>query len=378
MSTPGGARGGGGRIGGGDRPGGGDRSGGGDRPGGGGRIGGDGRGEYGEHLVVQPAPFLKRALTTPVLMRDVLLALVPVTAAAVWHFGMAAVLVVLAAVVGAMATESVLGREGRAGLLDGSAALTGVLLGLTLPPGIPLWMAFLGGVVAIGLGKAIWGGLGHNLFNPALVGRAFLQAAFPTTLTTWMAPAGGRELASVPATSLAPPFLHVSVDAVSAATPLALAKFRGEGTAIDLLLGGNTPGSLGETSAGLLLLVGIVLAVRRTFDWRIPVAVLASVAAFQGVLHQIDPAKFQAATFALCSGGLLFGTVFMATDPVTSPMAPRGAWVFGAGVGFLVVLIRTWGGLPEGVMYAILLMNAATPLIERGMQPRAFGRRRTA
>jgi electron transport complex protein RnfD len=311
-------------------------------------------------------------------MRDVLLALVPVLAAAVWHFGTAALVVVLASVVGAAVTERFLGRDGAAGLLDGSAVLTGVLLGLTLPPGIPLWMAFLGGVVAIGLGKAVWGGLGHNLFNPALVGRAFLQAAFPTTLTTWSAPAAGSGFASLPATSLAPPFLHVEVDAVSAATPLALAKFRGEGTAIDLLLTGNTAGSLGETSAGLLLLLGLILAVRRTFDWRIPAAVLIAVAAFQGVLHGIDPDRFQPATFALCSGGLLFGTVFMATDPVTSPMAPRAAWVFGAGIGLLVVLIRTWGGLPEGVMYAILLMNAASPLIERGMQPRAFGRRRTA
>lgn len=337
-------------------------------------MGGDGRG--GEHLVVQPAPFLKRALTTPVLMRDVLLGVAPVMAAAVWYFGVAAVLVVASAVAGAMGTEWALGRDGKRSLGDGSAALTGVLLGLTLPPGIPLWMAFLGGAVGIGLGKAIWGGLGHNLFNPALVGRAFLQAAFPTTLTTWMAPGAGRELASLPATSLALPFLHVNVDAVSAATPLALAKFRGETTAIDLLLSGNTAGSLGETSAGLLLLVGIVLALRRTFDWRVPAAVLLSVAAFAGILHQVDPSRFAPASFALCSGGLLFGTVFMATDPVTSPMAPRGAWVFGAGVGFLVVLIRTWGGLPEGVMYAILLMNAATPLIERGMQPRAFGRSR--
>jgi electron transport complex protein RnfD len=345
----------------------------------GGSGSGDGRdGARGEHLVVQPAPFLKRALTAPVLMRDVLLALAPVTAAAVWHFGVAALLVVTASAAGAMATERLLSRDGGRSLLDGSAALTGVLLGLTLPPAVPLWMAFLGGVVAVGLGKAVWGGLGHNLFNPALVGRAFLQAAFPTALTTWTAPAGGRELAFVPASTLAPPFLGSGVDAVSAATPLALAKFRGEGTAIDLLLTGSTAGSLGETSAGLLILVGIVLAVRRTFDWRIPAGVLIAAAAFQGALHLADPGRFQPATFALCSGGLLFGTVFMATDPVTSPMAPRGAWVFGAGIGLLVVLIRTWGGLPEGVMYAILLMNAASPLIERATQPRAFGRRRTA
>ncbi len=326
-------------------------------------------------LLVQPAPFLRRPLTTPVLMRDVLLALVPVLGAAVWYFGASALLVVGAAVAGACGTEWALGPGGRRGtsLADGSAILTGVLLGLTLPPGLPLWMAFVGGVVAIGLGKAVWGGLGHNLFNPALVGRAFLQAAFPTALTTWTTP-GGASL-WLRGSNLALPFLRSDVDAVSVATPLALAKFQGESTPFASLLAGSTSGSLGETSAALLILCGLVLGLRRSFDWRIPVALLAAVAVFAGVLHWVDPGRYPAPVFHLLSGGLLFGTVFMATDPVTSPVAPKAAWVFGAGVGLLVVLIRTFGGLPEGVMYSILLMNAASPLIEKQMQPRVFGRK---
>jgi len=326
-------------------------------------------------LLVQPAPFLKRPLTTPGLMRDVLVALVPVLGATVWTFGAGAVLVVAVATAGAAGAEWVFGSAARRGssLADGSAVLTGALLGLTLPPSVPLWMAFLGGFVAIGLGKSVWGGLGHNLFNPALVGRAFLQAAFPTALTTWTAPSGFSAPMGGP--SFAFPFLHPEVDGVSAATPLALAKFQGAATPVSSLLAGSTAGSLGETSAAVLIACGLLLGVRRAFDWRVPVSLLAAVAAFAAILHAIDPARYPAPVFHLLSGGLLFGTVFMATDPVTSPVSPRAAWVFGAGIGFLVVLIRTWGGLPEGVMYAILLMNAAAPLIERGMQPRAFGRR---
>jgi electron transport complex protein RnfD len=313
-------------------------------------------------------------------MGEILLSLVPVLLASIWFFGISALLVVAAATLGAVATEWGLGpaRPRGASIGDGSAALTGVLLGLTLPPGIPLWMAFVGGIVGIGLGKLIWGGLGHNLFNPALVGRAFLQAAFPTTLTTWVPQTGIAELFRTRASNFALPLMHGGVDAITTATPLARMKFEHVGTETFRLLAGNTAGSLGETSAAILILCGLFLAFRRAFDWRIPASVLLSVAVFSAVLYAIGPEKYPAPWMALLSGGLLFGTVFMATDPVTSPMAPRGAWIFGAGVGILVVLIRLFGGLPEGVMYAILLMNAATPLIERVTQPRAFGRRKAA
>ncbi|HEX6203852.1 MAG TPA: RnfABCDGE type electron transport complex subunit D, partial [Thermoanaerobaculia bacterium] len=248
-------------------------------------------------------------------------------------------------------------------------------LGLTLPPSFPLWMAFLGGVVAIALGKLAWGGLGHNLFNPALVGRAFLQAAFPIAITTWVPPGGPLALYRG---NFALPFLLPPPDAVTGASPLNLMKFEGLREASAGLALGGVPGSLGETSAVAILLGGLYLLARRAFDWRIPAGILATVAAASAALHLIDPGRYPTASFMLLSGGLLFGTVYMATDPVTSPIAPRGAWLFAIGVGLIVVLIRLWGGLPEGVMYAILIMNAATPLIERVTQPRAFGHLRRA
>jgi electron transport complex protein RnfD len=327
-------------------------------------------------LRVHAAPFLKRNVSTPGLMRDVLLALAPVVAAAVWYFGIGALLVVAAATLGAVAIEWALGPRPRGRTLgDGSVLLTGVLLGLVLPPALPLWMAFLGGVVGVGLGKLVWGGLGHNLFNPALLGRAFLQAAFPTALTTWVPQESGG-LLRLHASQFALPLMQGKLDGITAATPLARMKFESVATALPELLTGNTAGSLGETSAGLLLLCGVWLGVRKVFDWRIPVSIVLTVAIFTGVLYAISPQRFPTPWFMLLSGGLLFGAVFMATDPVTSPLAPRGAWIFGFGIGFLVVLIRLFGGLPEGVMYAILLMNATTPLLERVDQPRVFGRGR--
>ena len=325
-------------------------------------------------LVVQSAPFLRQGVTTPGLMRDVLLALAPVLAMAVWYFGLSALLVTAAATLGAVGTEALFAGTRR--LADGSALLTGLILGLTLPPALPLWMAFLGGAVGIGLGKLIWGGLGHNLFNPALIGRAFLQAAFPISLTTWSRPA---ELFTLRPGNFAWPLMQPppQPDAMTAATPLNVMKFDGQMTPLGDLLRGQIAGSLGETSALVILLAGVFLIARRAFDWRIPTSILATVAVFSGVLYAVDPGRFPSPLFMLLSGGLMFGAVFMATDPVTSPLAPRGAWIFGAGVGVLVVLIRVWGGMPEGVMYAILLMNGATPLIERATQQRAFGRRRS-
>jgi len=331
-------------------------------------------------LLLHAGPYLKRDVSTPKLMGDVIIALVPVMAAAVWFFGVSALMVVGAATLGAAVTEWGFAPDRPRGksLKDGSAILTGIILGLTLPPGVPLWIAFMGGVVGIGLGKLVWGGLGHNLFNPALVGRAFLQAAFPTTLTTWSPQGGPGEFAVVRGTNFALPLMQGDVDAITTATPLAMAKFQNEMTPITSLFTGNTAGSLGETSAGLLILCGLFMIVRRTCDWRIPVSIVLAVAAFSGVLFLASPTNYPAPWFMVLSGGLLFGAVFMATDPVTSPLAPKGAWIFGAGIGVLVVLIRLFGGLPEGVMYGILLMNAATPLLEQADQPRAFGRGRKA
>ncbi len=326
-------------------------------------------------LLVQPSPLLKQAMTTAQAMREVIYALVPATLAGLWFFGLGALLVLLASIAGAVLTEwafsPVETRKRR--LADGSGLLTGLLLGLTLPPAVPLWIAFIGGAVSIGLGKLIWGGLGYNLFNPALVGRAFLSGTFPNAMTTWSAPASGAAFFQVYSSNLAPPFMQAQYDAVSAATPLGLMKFENQSTSLFDLMVGNTAGCIGETSGLLLLVGGVYLLLRRDIDWRLPAGILLTVALFTAILYLVDAAHYPGPLFSVFSGGLLIGTFYMATDPVTSPLTPRGAWIFAAGVGLLVVLIRVFGGFPEGVMYAILLMNAVTPLIDRYTQPRVFG-----
>ncbi|MCP5093026.1 MAG: RnfABCDGE type electron transport complex subunit D [Gammaproteobacteria bacterium] len=327
-------------------------------------------------LLLFHAPLLRQGMTTPKAMRDVIYALIPATAASLWFFGLSAVLVLGACIIGSILAEWLFAPAASRGasLSDATGLLTGLLLGLTLPPGLPMWMAFLGGFVAISLGKVIWGGLGHNLFNPALLGRAFLLATFPIAMTTWVPAGGDGGFVNVYASNLALPFMQAGVDGVTAATPLGMLKFEQEVTPLANLMFGNTGGSLGETSGLLLLLGGIYLWLRRDLDWRIPVSILLTVILFSASLSLIDAERFPAPLFSVFSGGLLLGAIYMATDPVTSPLTPRGAWIFGIGVGVLVMLIRVFGGLPEGVMYAILLMNAATPLIDRYTQPRVFGR----
>lgn len=319
-------------------------------------------------LIVTASPHLARRDSTPRIMWNVVATLVPVVAAAAWFFGVSALLVIATASLGALATERMLGRGGN--LADGSAVITGLLLGLTLPAGMPLWMAGLGGAFGIGFGKAIWGGLGQNVFNPALVGRAFLQAAFPVAITTWPTPGG--PFWGLKGDLFAFPFTTPHPDAITAATPLGLLKFEAKGTALLHLVLGDTGGSVGETAALVILAGGAYLAYRRCLNWRIPASILATVAGLSGLLHLMN-ARYPDAPFMLFSGGLILGAVYMATDLVTSPVTNRGRWVFGAGIGILVVIIRVWGGLPEGVMYAILFMNALVPFINRATQPRVFG-----
>jgi electron transport complex protein RnfD len=321
-------------------------------------------------LHLSASPHLKGPHRTDRIMWSVTFSLAPVVAAAVYYFGFSALLLLGASIAGAVGTERLLGPGGS--LRDGSAALTGLLLGLTLPPLLPLWAAFLGGVVAIGLGKLVFGGLGQNVFNPALIGRAFLQAAFPTLMTTWVAP--GASSAEVLRANLALPLMSPTTDAVTEATPLGLMKFESVSTDQWSLMIGDIGGSLGETAGLFVLLGGVYLALRNYLDWRIPVGIFVTVAAFNTILHAVDPVRFPDAAFALFSGGLMLGAVYMATDMVTSPVTRTGAWLYALGIGLLVVLIRTWGGLPEGVMYAILLMNAMVPFINRATQPKVFGR----
>ena len=321
-------------------------------------------------LVLAASPHIKGRDSTPTIMWNVVGSLLPIVAAATWFFGPSALLVVVAAVVAAVGTERLVGKGGS--IADGSAAITGILLGLTLPAGMPLWMVMLGSAFAIGFGKHLFGGLGHNIFNPALLGRAFLQAAFPVAITTW--PAVGGDWWQLRGDTFALPFMRAQADAVTAATPLGLMKFEHEGTALRDLVIGSTGGSIGETAGLLILLCGGWLALRGYLNWRIPASILGTVALFAALLHAIDP-RHPSAMFMLFSGGLILGAVYMATDMVTAPVTNAGRWVFGVGIGALVVIIRVWGGLPEGVMYAILLMNAVVPFINRVTQPRVFGTR---
>lgn len=336
-------------------------------------------------LVLASSPFLKSGEDTAFIMRQVIYSLVPVVLAAAYFFGIGAFLTILACLFGAMLPEY-LGGKRWSTLKDGSAVITGILLGLTLPPTMPLWMAFLGGSVAIVLGKLIFGGLGHNVFNPALVGRAFLQAAFPTAITTWASPVNAGSFWSVPKSLFALPFCKAdysstiafsftdynAVDAVTTATPLGKMKFEFASTAYRDLFLGQVAGSLGETCALVILLGGIYLLLRNCLNWRIPASIFLSVIALSVVLH-LSNARYPTPWFQLFSGGLMLGAVYMATDMVTSPVTNLGCWIFGAGVGILVVVIRLFGGLPEGVMYAILLMNSVTPLINGATQPKIYG-----
>ncbi len=332
-------------------------------------------------LVIATSPFEKRPVDSPTIMRHVIYALIPAVLAAVYYFGLSALLIIVVCTLTCGLTEWLLTGRGPfedSPVSDGSAFITGILLALTLPPGLPLWMAALGAIFAIVFGKLLFGGLGQNVFNPSLTGRAFLQACFPVALTSWSAHSDLGGFLTLRGDTFAWPFMRPEFDAVTAATPLAQMKFDGEATELGSMLFGSIAGSLGETSAILILLGGVYLAWRKFLNWRIPAGIFASVYLFAALLHFIDPAQFPDGLHHLLAGGLVLGAVFMATDPVTSPVTPRGCWVFAIGVGLLVVVIRQFGGLPEGVMYAILLMNAATPLIDRYTQPVIYGSREEA
>ena len=336
-------------------------------------------------IEIRTSPHLKRPQQVDDIMRNVVWALLPVAAFAVYQFGISALALILTTTGVAMATEALFARlSGRGNTLnDWSVAITGILLALTLPPGFPLWMAAVAAFVGVALGKALFGGLGYNVMNPALVGRAFVQAAFPVAITTWTpAFAPGRFTEFIPST-LALPLMKpppvdawidgLQMDAFTGATPLALQKFQQVSVSTTDLFTGMVAGSAGETSALLILVCGLYLAFRRMLDWRIPVGVMgaAALTALPFWLH--DPQVFPSPVFVLVSGGLMLGAWFMASDMIASPVTARGALLYGALVGFLTVVIRLFGGLTEGVMYAILLANAASPLIAAATQPRVYG-----
>jgi electron transport complex protein RnfD len=248
-------------------------------------------------------------------------------------------------------------------LSDGSALVTAILLVMVLPPKFPLYGVAIGGVVSIVIGKQIFGGIGYNIFNPALIGRAFLAAAYPVWITSWVSPHLGVDGLSAASYS----------DAITTATPLAQMKFDGTMTGISDLFLGRIPGSVGETSALLLLAGSIYLFARNYIKWRTPLSIFLTVAVLGGIFHLINPAQYPGPLFHLFAGGLMIGALYMATDMVSSPITKKGCVFFGIGIGVLVIVIRLFGGLSEGVMYAILFMNALVPLINRATKPRIFG-----
>lgn len=334
---------------------------------------------------IHTSPYIRKAPSVAQIMRHVVYALLPLVAYSVYQFGLSAFALIIVTTAACMATEHFFCwiSNKKPTILDASAAVSGLLLAMTLPPGFPLWMGALAGFTAIAMGKTLFGGLGFNIFNPALVGRAFIQAAFPVSITTWTpALAIDRFIEFIPST-LALPFMkplptaewsaQVTIDGFTGATPLALMKFQGIITdSYDLFIGA-VAGSAGETSSLLILLCGSYLAFKKMLDWRIPAAVLFGTALTAEFFYLIDASQYPSPPFMLLSGGLMFAAVFMASDMVASPVTPLGIFVFGCLVGFLTVIIRLFGGLTEAVMYAILFANAATPIIETYTQPRIYG-----
>lgn len=307
-------------------------------------------------LELASSPHVHSRWSTKQAMWLVVVALIPAVISALLFFGLYQLLIMAVSVGFAVGTEAAIKviRKRKVTISDGSGIITGLLLALILPPNFSLVGTALGAIVAIGIGKEIFGGVGFNIFNPALVGRAFLQAAFPVAMTTWAKP-------------------NFAVDSVSAATPLSAFKFDKVVTDLSSMFWGNVGGSIGETSAIAVLIGGIFLIVVGVVNWRVPVAMITGMIIFGGAFFLINPAAFPNPLFHLCAGGFLLGTFFMATDWVTTPLTAKGMWIFGLGISLVLVFIRLFGGLPEGVMYAILFMNAFVPLINRYTKPRIFG-----
>jgi electron transport complex protein RnfD len=317
-------------------------------------------------FILQSSPHFRDKDSVPKIMFAVIASLVPAVCASLYFFRLRALLLLLTCVVACLATEAIflwLRRKPLHPLLDGSAIITGLLLALTLPPSLSLEMAVIGSVIAIAIGKQVFGGLGYNIFNPALVGRAFLQTAFPVAMTTWIPPVAEK------------------INTATYATPLGDLKFQdavaqGILAPLKALFLGNTGGSLGETSALALIIGGLFLLFRRVIDWRIPLGIILSLTVFTGIFWISNPGKYASPLFHILAGGLLLGAFFMATDMVTSPITPRGTWIYATGIGVVVGMVRLFGGFPEGVMYSILFMNTFVPLLNRYTRPRILGERR--
>ena len=321
-------------------------------------------------LTISGSPHVHGELSVKKIMYMVILALMPAFLVSVYFFGFNAIRVTLISVATCVLTEFLIQKyllKGECTISDGSAILTGILLAFNVPSNIPWWMVVVGGIVAIGIAKMSFGGLGKNPFNPALVGRVFMLISFPVAMTDW------------PATKP----LFGNIDAIAGATPLgALKTGLSQGLTVseitkdmnyfDLLFG-NQGGSLGEMCAIALIIGGLFLIIMKIIDWQTPVIIIATVALVSGICWCIDPVHYVNPLYHVLTGGLMLGAFFMATDMVTSPMTIGGKCIFALGVGLITIIIRLWGQYPEGMSFAILIMNAVVPLINKGFKPKRFG-----
>lgn len=319
-------------------------------------------------LTISPSPHIHQESSVSKIMQSVIIALIPALIWSFFVFGLPAVLTTLVSVIACVGFEWLIKKyllKVNATVSDGSAVLTGILLAMNLPASLPLWIVIIGALIAIGVAKMSFGGLGNNPFNPALVGRVFLLISFPVQMTTW-------------------PINNNAVDATTGATPLAFIKAGlKSGTPVsdimkelptysDLFIG-NIGGSLGEISVVLLLIGFIFMLFKKVISWHIPVSVIGSIFIFTGMLWLVNPDQNINPVYHILTGGVMLGAIFMATDMVTSPMSKWGQLIFGVGIGIITVCIRVWGAYPEGISFAILIMNAFTPLINKFVKPKLFG-----
>jgi electron transport complex protein RnfD len=325
-----------------------------------------------KYFTVSPSPHLHGEYSIQGLMSGVILALMPALAVSVYFFGLGAILVTGIAVGSCLFFEYIIQKyllKTTPTINDGSAIVTGLLLAFNVPSNLPVWIIIVGSLVAIGVGKMTFGGLGNNPFNPALVGRVFLLISFPVAMTSWPVPKG----------------FHTSyADAVTGATPLGVIKEGlGNGSTVPQLMDqipshmqlfmGEMGGSMGEI-AGFALILGLIFMLyKKIITWHIPGSILITVFVFTGILWFANPDRYPDPLFELLTGGVLLGAIFMATDYVTSPMTTKGMWIFGIGIGVITVLIRAFGSYPEGVSFAILIMNAFVPIINKYVKPKRFG-----
>ena len=324
-------------------------------------------------LIISGSPHIHTDQSVQKIMMGVIYALIPAFLVSIYFFGLDALLLTVVSVASCILFEYLIQKyliKGEITITDGSAVITGILLAFNVPSNLPIWIIIIGAFVSIGIAKMAFGGLGKNIFNPALVGRVFLLLSFPVQMTSWPVPR--------------PLFMPQLTDAVTGPTALGILKEGlGAGKSLEELLPqlptyvndlmGNQGGSLGEVSAIALLIGAAYLFYKKIITWHIPVAYLGSAFIFAAILHLINPSLYITPFFHLITGGMILGVFYMATDMVSSPMSPRGMLIFGFGCGIITMLIRIWGSYPEGVSFAILLMNAVTPLINRGFKPAHFG-----